>query len=111
MNPLPPVTSPRGAPMGRPDSSARLLYLEQEARGWEANCRIAWGEKGRLNADLAAAGVHTNALLADRNALRASLARALSWMETHKRFNNVGDSGPLAADIAEARALLSRTAL
>jgi hypothetical protein len=40
--------------------------------------------------------------------LFACLRKCLTWAETHKRFNKVGDGGPLAHDIAEARTVVFR---
>jgi hypothetical protein len=40
--------------------------------------------------------------------LLASLRKALTWMQTYKRFNNVGETGPLAQDIAEVRAVIAK---
>ncbi len=37
-----------------------------------------------------------------------ALQIAVTWMETHRRYNAVNDSGPLSQDIASARALLAR---
>ncbi len=45
---------------------------------------------------------------AKRYELLAALKTALTWMETHKRFNAVNDSGPLSQDIAKVRAAIAK---